>query len=128
MALPNAYANYQNSKIMTATPEQLTLMLYEGAIKFTNIAIKAIEDKDYEKANKNIQKTEKIIDEFRATLNFKYPVAKEFDNVYVYINERLLKANFRKDIEILEEVLEHLRTMRDTWEEVIRLNKQQKNA
>ena len=128
MALPNAYANYQNSKIMTATPEQLTLMLYEGAIKFTNIAIKAIEDKDYEKANKNIQKTEKIIDEFRATLNFKYPVAKEFDNVYVYINERLLRANFRKDIEILEEVLEHLRTMRDTWEEVIRLNKQQKNA
>lgn len=125
MSLPSAYANYQNSKAQTATPAQLTLMLYDGAIKFCNIAIIAIEDKNFEKANINIQKVEKIIDEFRATLNYKYPVAKDFDNVYQYINKALLDANFRKDKERLEEVLEHLRTMRETWLEVMRRAKTQ---
>ena len=95
MALPNPYANYANSKIMTASPAQLTLMLYDGAIKFCNIAITAIENDNLEKANINIQKTQKIIQEFRATLNFNYPVAKDFDNVYEYIYKRLVEANMK---------------------------------
>lgn len=56
MALPNAYAQYNNSKVLTATPAELTLMLYEGAIKFCNIAIVAVEKRDIEKANNNIIK------------------------------------------------------------------------
>ena len=78
----NAYTAYATNKILTATPAELTLMLYEGAIKFCNIAVKAIEDKDIEKAHTNIVKAEKIIEEFQATLNHKYEVAKDFDNVY----------------------------------------------
>ena len=105
---------------MTASPAELTLMLYDGAIKFCNIAIRAIEEKDIEKAHNNIVKVENIIDEFRATLNHKYPVAKEFDNVYAYLSRRLLEANMKKDKDILEEVLKHLRTMRDTWKEVMK--------
>ena len=123
MALPNAYSQYNNSKILTASPAELTLMLYEGAIKFCNIAVVAIEQKDYAKANTNIQKAERIIGEFQATLNFKYAVAKDFDNVYRYLMERLIQANMKKDTEILEEVLKHLRTMRDTWKEVMHLTK-----
>lgn len=119
MALGNPYANYANTKIQTATPAQLTLMLYDGAIKFCNLAIAAVEDKEIEKANTNIKKVEAIIAEFRATLNFKYPVAKDFDNVYEYLAGRLLEANLKKDKEILEEVLTHLRSMRDTWIEVM---------
>lgn len=69
MPLPNAYAQYNNSKILTATPAELTLMLYEGAIKFCNIAVAAIQQKDIEKAHKNIQKTQKIIEHFRMTLD-----------------------------------------------------------
>ena len=114
------YAAYTNSKIMTASPAELTLMLYEGAIKFCNIAIDAVEKKDVAKAHTNIVKVENIIEEFQATLNHKYPVAKEFDNVYAYLDQRLLEANVKKDKEILEEVLSHLRTMRDTWKEVMR--------
>ena len=64
MALPNAYGQYNNSKILTASPAELTLMLYEGAIKFCNIAIVAVEHKDIEKAHENIRKTERIIAEF----------------------------------------------------------------
>ena len=121
MTNKQGYAAYANNKILTASPAELTLMLYEGAIKFCNIAVKAIEDKDIEKAHTNIVKAEKIIEEFQSTLNYKYEVAKDFNNVYTYIYERLLQANVKKDKEILEEVLTHLRTMRDTWKEVMRL-------
>lgn len=115
----NRYAVYERNRIMTASPAELTLMLYEGAIKFCNIAIVSIEKNDIEKAHNNIKKVEDIITEFQATLNHKYPVAKEFDNVYSYLQQRLLEANLKKDKEILEEVLAHLRTMRDTWKEVM---------
>lgn len=100
----NAYSAYATNKILTATPAELTLMLYEGAIKFCNIAVKAIEEKDIEKAHTNIVKAEKIIQEFQATLNHKYAVAEDFNNVYNYLSERLLEANMKKDKEILEEV------------------------
>ena len=112
MVQNQAYAAYNNSKILTASPAELTLMLYDGAIKFANIAIMAIEKHDIEKAHNNIVKTERIILEFQATLDDKYPVAKDFDAVYTYLN-------LKKDPEILEEVLKHLRTMRDTWKEVM---------
>lgn len=121
MALPNAYNAYANSKLMTATPAQLTLMLYDGAIKFSNIALEAMKRNNYERANTYIQKTERIIDEFRSTLDFKYPVAQEFENVYKMLSEKLLFANIKKDTEVLEDVIKHLRTMRNTWEEVMRL-------
>ena len=119
MALNNGYAAYANSKVLTASPAELTLMLYDGAIKFCNIAIAAIEKGDIEKAHNNIRKVENIIGEFQATLNHKYQVAEDFDNVYSYLQERLIQANMKKDKEILEEVLKHLRTMRDTWKEVM---------
>lgn len=128
MAPQNGYNNYAREKIMNASPAQLTLMLYDGAIKFCNIAIAAIEKNDIEKAHNNIVKAENIIAEFRATLNFKYPVAQDFENVYAYIARRLIQANIKKDKEILEEVLEHLREMRNTWEEVMKNGKQQTRA
>lgn len=120
MLVNQGYAAYANNKIMTASPAELTLMLYEGAIKFCNIAITAVEQKDIRKAHDNIMKTERIIEEFQATLDHKYPVAKDFDEVYTYLMMRLREANMKKDKEILEEVLKHLRTMRDTWKEVMR--------
>ncbi len=119
----NPYAQYNNSKILTASPAELTLMLYDGAIKFCNIAIMGIEQKDVEKAHTNIVKVQRIIDEFRSTLDHKYPVAEDFDRVYVYILQRLFEANIKKDKEILEEVLVHLRSMRDTWKEVMQKNR-----
>ncbi len=124
MALPGAYAQYNNSKILTASPAELTLMLYDGAIKFCNIAILAVEQKDIEKAHIHITKTERIIDYFRQTLDMNYPVAEDFDRVYSYLSKRLVEANLKKDKEILEEVNLHLHSMRDTWKEVMKQNKQ----
>lgn len=120
----NAASAYKNSRIMTASPAELTLMLYDGAIKFCNIALMALEKDDYGKANENIIKAEKIIMEFRRTLDFKYPVAKDFDVIYDYIYRRLIDANLKKDPEILKDALEQIKGMRETWQEVMRLNKE----
>ena len=118
----NPYAQYQNSRILTASPAELTLMLYEGAIKFGNIAVMGMKQKDIEKAHVNLKKVQRIVAEFRATLDMKYPVAQDFDRIYVYMERRLLEANMKKDTEILEEILTHLRSVRDTWKEVMRIN------
>ena len=119
MGFNKGYAAYANNKITTASPAELTLMLYEGAVKFCNKAIYAIENKDIENAHNNIMKIQRIIEEFQITLDHKYPVWEDFNNVYEYLLIRLREANIKKDKEILEEVLGHLRTMRDTWKEVM---------
>lgn len=120
MALPNAYAQYNNSKVLTAKPAELTLMLYDGAIRFCNIAETAIDVKDIEKAHNNIMKVQRIIDYLRQTLDMSYPVAEDFERIYSYLSQRLLQANLKKDKEILEEINGHLHEVRDTWKEVMK--------
>ncbi len=120
----NAAMKYKNSSIQTASKAELTLMLYEGAIKFCNIALQGIEEQDIEKAHNNIIKAQNIITEFRATLDFKYPVAKDFDLVYDYIYRKLVEANLKKDADALNEALKYIKEMRDTWKEVMRLNRE----
>ena len=118
----NAAQLYQQNSINTASPAKLTLMLYDGAIKFCNIGLEGIEEKNIQKAHDNIMKAEKIIMQLRTSLDMKYPVAEDFDRVYDYIYRRLVEANMKKDAEVLKEATEHIKTMRDTWKEVMRLN------
>lgn len=122
----NTMNDYQRNAILTATPAELTLMLYEGAIKFCNIAKMAIEKGEIEKAHENIKRAENIITEFRITLDHKYPVWEDFERVYDYIYRKLVEANMTKDIDTLDEALKYIREMRDTWKEVMRLAKTQK--
>jgi len=119
----NAALAYGARKVETASPAELVLMLYEGAIKFCNIAMGAIEKKDYEKANTNIQKARRIIVELQTTLDHKYKVAEDFDVIYDYIFKTLVQANIKKDPEILEEALKQLRDLRDAWKEIMRTAK-----
>lgn len=83
---------YQKNAIMTASPAELTLMLYDGAIKFCNIALTAIEKNDVQRAHENIKKAEAIITELRASLDRKYPVWEDFERVYEYIYKNLVEA------------------------------------
>ena len=119
-----AYAEYNRNKVLTASPAELTLLLYEGAIKFCNIAIIGLEQNDMEKVHNNTIKVENIIEEFQATLNHKYSVAEDFDKIYKYIYNLLVEANIKKDKELLEQALNELRGMRDTWKEVMAKAKQ----
>ena len=124
MTATNAYQQYNNNKILTESPAELTLMLYDGCIKFCNMAIMAIDQKDVQKAHTNIQKAEKIIGEFKMTLDHKYEVAQDFDNIYDYLLMRMHEANMKKDKAILEECVTHLRSLRDTWKEVMKASAQ----
>lgn len=119
----NAAAAYKRTNINTASPAELTMMLYDGAVKFCNMAIIALEKGDLEKCNFNIAKTKKIIVEFRTTLNFDYEVSKDFDRIYDYIYWVLTQANVKKDKELLEEALKRIREMRDTWRELMKTAK-----
>ncbi len=123
MAVYNAASLYKGTKVNTASPAELTLMLYEGAIKFCNIADLGFEQKDFEKVNNNIIKVQNIITELRSTLDFKYPTAKDFDVIYEYINSLLAQANIKKNPEQLALALEQIREMRDLWKEVMKQNK-----
>ena len=118
----SVYANYANQKVLGATPAELTLMLYDGAIKFCNIAESAIEKKDVEKVHQNLLRAERIIEYLRATLDMKYPVAQDFDNMYSYIYKRLVEVNVTKEVEILQEINGHLHAIRDTWVQVMEKN------
>lgn len=113
---------YQRNAIMTASPAELTLMLYDGAIKFCNIAILAIEKQEVEKAHTNLKKAQAIISELRITLDHKYPVWEDFDRVYDYIYRRLVGANMSKNVADIEDALKYIREMRDTWKEVMKRN------
>lgn len=115
----NAAKAYGNNKINTASQAELTLMLYEGAVKFANRAKDALEVNDYETVNTNIQKCRNIIVELLSTLNHKYSVAKDFETLYNYIFALLTEANMKKDMESLEKALVELRDIRDIWKEIM---------
>ena len=124
MAQGNPYAKYANNKVTTATPAELTLMLYEGAIKFCNMAKKDMEAGEHGNAIGNIQKARNIIVELQSTLDFTYPVAKDFDMIYTYIFQLMVDVNTKQDKEALEEILVQLRELRDIWKQVMHQAKQ----
>lgn len=124
----NAAQAYKLNAIKTASPAKLTIMLYDAAVRFTDESIKIMEEepKNYEKINVSLKKAEDCIMELRMGLDFKYPVAGEFEKVYDYIYRRLVEGNMQKDVEIIKDTLTHIKTMRDTWKEVVRLNNEGK--
>ena len=121
--MTNAASLYQGAAINTASPAELTLMLYNGAIKFCNLALMGIEEEDIMKAHNNLMKAQKIIRELQATLNFKYEVSKDFDLIYTRILKNLIAANVKKDIDKLNEALEDIRGIRDVWAQVMKVAK-----
>jgi len=112
-------------QLQTASPADLTLMLYEGCVKFLNQAIVAIEKKDYMRSNQVILKVEDIIRELQMTLDFNYELSQEFYDLYDYMHRRLVEGNMGRNTEIIEEVLGMFRQFRDTWKEAMKLAKEE---
>ena len=121
--MTNAASLYQGAAINTASPAELTLMLYNGAIKFCNLALIGMEEEDIMKAHNNLMKAQRIIRELQSTLNFKYEVSKDFDLIYTRILNSLLAANIKKDTDKLNEALEDIRGIRDVWTQVMKVAK-----
>ncbi|MDO4720808.1 MAG: flagellar export chaperone FliS [Peptostreptococcaceae bacterium] len=121
MAVNNPYAKYKEQSITTATPEELTLMLFNGCIKFMNLADVYMDEKDYEKINLNLQKAQNIITELNVTLNMDIPLSQNLRQLYEYIYEKLVEANMEKDKSRLTEAKELVGELRDAWKEAMAL-------
>ena len=123
MATPgkNPYDKYKQTEINTANQGKLIVMLYDGAIKFLNIALENItQTKTYDIANTNLLKSQDIITELMLSVNLNEnsEIAHNLFNLYLYFKKRLLEANIKKDPEIIKEVLRLLKELRDAWEKI----------
>lgn len=121
MVMQNPYQQYVQNQVNTAPPEELTLMLYKGAVKFISLAIRAIDNKNIEEINKNIIKAQDIYYELLGTLNHKYPIANNLASLYNYLINLLMQANVKKDKDILEQALGMAKEFVETWEEAIKI-------
>lgn len=119
MALTNPYQAYQQNSVSTASPGELTLMLYNGCLKFIKQARTAMEQKQVQEKNINLQKAQRIIQELMITLNPEAEVSGSMMQMYEYINRRLVEANISNDPEILSEAEEHVTEFRDAWKQII---------
>ncbi|MDE4085016.1 flagellar export chaperone FliS [Planococcus maritimus] len=124
MATINPYQTYQQNSVMTASSEELTLMLYNGCLKFIKLAKKAMLDKQFEEKNKNLLKAQAIIQELRSTLNPDIALSKELEQLYEYQNNSLMEANMKNDAAALDAVLADVTELRNTWKQAMALAKQ----
>lgn len=124
MVMTNPYQTYQQNSVMTASGQELTLMLYNGCLRFIKLAKRAMEEKQFEEKNTNLIKAQAIIQELQITLNRDVEVADNMGQLYEYIYNRLIEANMKNDIAILEEAEGHVYELTDTWKQVIKLMKE----
>ena len=120
MAITNPYEQYKTTQISTATPGQLVVMLYDGAIKFLNIALDNMNPKTYDVVNNNIIKAQDIITELLLSLNMDEggEISQNLFNLYMYFKRQLLEANIKKDAEIINHILKLLKELRDAWDQI----------
>ncbi|MEW8970140.1 MAG: flagellar export chaperone FliS [Mesobacillus sp.] len=124
MAIPNPYQSYKQNSVNTASPGELTLMLYNGCLKFIHQAKKAMSEKNIQDKNNSILRAQDIIRELMVTLNPDIEVGKQMMSMYDYMLRRLVEANIKNDLEILDEVEGLVTEFRDTWKQVILINRQ----
>ncbi len=109
---------YLRTKIMTASPEELRLMLYDGAIKFCSQAKVGIEKKDFENSYNNLMRAQKIVLELSTSLNHEVDpdLCKKMEALYTYIYRKLIDANMTRDIAAVDEAIKLLEFERETWQ------------
>ncbi len=117
----NSFDQYKEQSVLTATPGELTLMLYNGIIKFLNQGKLFIEQKNIEKSHTSIVKAQNIISELNVTLNLDYEISNNLRSLYDFMNTRLMEANVQKDTSMIDEVLGIATDMRDTWKEAMEI-------
>lgn len=114
-------ATYKTQQILTSSPEQLTLMLYNGAIRFIDESMLALEHKEIQKSHNANMRAQNIVREFMATLDMNYEIAQGYYQLYDYVEYRLVQANMKKDKSQLEEAKQILIELRDAWAEAMKL-------
>lgn len=128
MSMNNPYATYQNNSVTTSTPGELTLMLYNGCLKFIQQAKRGLETGNIEEKNTSIQKAQAIITELMLTLDSSYPISKNMLVLYEFANSRLIDGNIKNDAALFDEASDIIMEFRDTWKQVIQINRTKQYA
>lgn len=123
MSIFNPLAQYQNQAVNTATPGELIVLLFGGAIKNIHLAMNAIKGKKINEANNCIIKAENIFYALTDCLDMRIPISTDLRDLYEFINSRLIQANMKKDIALLEEILPLVVDLRNTWQEAEKINR-----
>ena len=122
MTLPekNPFNEYKKTQIATANQGKLIVMLYDGAIKFLNIAVENMNPQTYDIVNTNILKAQDIITELLLSLNMQEggEISQNLFNLYMYFKRTLLEANIQKNAEIIKGTLKLLKDLRDAWDKI----------
>ena len=119
---------YKRQQVMTATPEALTLMLYNGCLKFIKEGVEALAEKHYETANESLQKAQNIISEFRVTLNMDYEISHQLLPLYNYAYDRLVEGNMKNDPTIIAEASDIMTELRDAWAQAMKKAREEKGS
>ncbi|WP_309091187.1 flagellar export chaperone FliS [Domibacillus sp.] len=128
MAMNNPQQAYANNSVNTASPGELTLMLYNGCIKFIHLAERAMKEKNIQQKNINVQKAQAIIRELSITLKTDTDLGKDMLALYEFLHERLVEANIKNDPAMLKEVEGFVVEFRDTWKQVIQINRRMQHV
>lgn len=126
MAMKNPYAAYRQNSVNTAAPGELTLMLYNGCLKFIKLAEQSIKEGAMDQKNENLVKAQKIIQELQVTLNRDIAISEQLALIYDYIYRRLVEANVKNELSILQEVEGYVVEFRDTWKLAIQIDRQER--
>lgn len=118
MQAANPYNTYKQNSVNMASREQLLLMLVDGAVKYTRMARLAIEKKDIARAHKELIRVQDIFTELMVTLDTSSEATKNLYNLYDFIKSQLVRANMKKDVAIIDEVLPLIEEIRDMWHEI----------
>ena len=106
-------------QVLNASPEELTLMLYEACENNIIQGIAFLKKKQFEQANNHLQRAEKIINEFICTLNYDYEISQQLEQLYSYTYNNLVTGNIKNDFTKLNEALDIISTLKDTWKQAI---------
>lgn len=114
----NPYQRYRQIQLETASPVELIIKLYEGALRFINLAKKGLDDGDYQLVNNSLQRAQAIINELNFSLNMDYEISHNLRELYNFINQTLIRANVTKDGSQLDAVMEMLMSLKDAWVQI----------
>lgn len=116
----NFHTDYKSNEITTASQGKLVVMLYDGALRFIQIAIDNMQPRSFELVNANLIKAQDIVTELMLSLDMERggEISSNLSSIYIYLKRRLLEANIEKSVEILEEVKKFMTDLREAWDEV----------
>ena len=114
----NPYQRYRQVQLETASPLELIIKLYEGALRFINLAKKGLADGDYQLVNNSLLRAQAIVNELNLSLNMDYEISHNLRELYLFINRSLIEANIAKDGSKLDEIMEMLMSLKDAWVQI----------